>query len=541
MNSIKIILCYFKIVKANRKLTGLLVMSSLLTNVPYLFTSLLFSLTISALTTKNTEQVLVTMMIYFTLKIMSKGFKVMSFMIEKRLFNSIYSSLHFEMMTKLDKIDIHYFNEHHPSEVLNIINGDIKLLSNFGSWLSKAILLFISLIVSIFILSKISIGLMLFGSIVNILVITLLNIYNNKFEILDKEGRLIADDEMHFYSELLTGLKDIKIFNLVSKLWVKYEKINLTYIENHDKQLNNRIISHVINPSMTMMTEIVLMVYACVNCLNGRFGIETVLIIQSYFGTLFSSLSDFISVLRELRGNSVSMHRYEQFIKAPNSCYAKVSEKIEVEDSSICFKDVDFNYGHIPVFNKFNLHIPTDGMYAVVGRSGSGKSTLFNLLLRFEKPEAGEIQIGKRSIQDYSKKEYSSWVTCVLQNPYLFNMSIYENLAMIDHDRQHIKKACQLAGIDEYIMSLPKQYDTVLEANGNNLSGGQKQRIAIARALLKKTKIILFDEITSALDEETSLNIMKTIHQLKKDHLILMILHKPSEYEQCDNKIVLNT
>ena len=183
-----------------------------------------------------------------------------------------------------------YFTNHSKGEILNIINGDIKLLAEFGTWLSQAILLFLSFIISIIILSQISISLMILGCIINSIVIYILNIYNDKFEILTKEGKLKADDEMQFYSQLLNGLRDIKIFSILDQLHAKYQLLNKAYLNIHDKQINNKIISNIISPSITMCTEIILMFYACYNCLNGKFEIDTVLIIQSYFGTLFLSL-----------------------------------------------------------------------------------------------------------------------------------------------------------------------------------------------------------------------------------------------------------
>ncbi|MFQ7173638.1 MAG: ABC transporter transmembrane domain-containing protein [Thomasclavelia ramosa] len=209
-----------------------------------------------------------------------------------------------------------YFTNHSKGEILNIINGDIKLLAEFGTWLSQAILLFLSFIISIIILSQISISLMILGCIINSIVIYILNIYNDKFEILTKEGKLKADDEMQFYSQLLNGLRDIKIFSILDQLHAKYQLLNKAYLNIHDKQINNKIISNIISPSITMCTEIILMFYACYNCLNGKFEIDTVLIIQSYFGTLFSSLSDFISTLGELRIKNVSIDRYDNFINS---------------------------------------------------------------------------------------------------------------------------------------------------------------------------------------------------------------------------------
>lgn len=540
MKNLRIIKKYFQVTKANKKITFILVLASLLANGPYMFTSLLFSLTINYLTKQNSKMVIITMILYFVLKIASKLFKIISYNIEKKLYNDVYLKLQNDMIKKLDIINMKYFTNHSKGEILNIINGDIKLLAEFGTWLSQAILLFLSFIISIIILSQISISLMILGCIINSIVIYILNIYNDKFEILTKEGKLKADDEMQFYSQLLNGLRDIKIFSILDQLHAKYQLLNKAYLNIHDNQINNKIISNIISPSITMCTEIILMFYACYNCLNGKFEIDTVLIIQSYFGTLFSSLSDFISTLGELRIKNVSIDRYDNFINSSCNEYFLNDDMIKPNEFCITFKNVTFSYREKTVFQNFNLSLKSNSLIAIIGPSGCGKSTLFNLLLRFEKPTSGKILIGTHPIDKYSRIKYSQILTCVAQHPYLFNMSIYENLALIDPDINNIKKACQQAEIDEYIMSLPKQYDTILSDGALNFSGGQQQRLAIARALLKNSKILLFDEITSALDEKTSYEIFQTLIKLKKTHTILMISHKPSEYQQCDQIINLS-
>ena len=540
MKNLRIIKKYFQVTKANKKITFILVLASLLANGPYMFTSLLFSLTINYLTKQNGIMVIITMILYFVLKIASKLFKIISYNIEKKLYNDVYLKLQNDMIKKLDIINMKYFTNHSKGEILNIVNGDIKLLAEFGTWLSQAILLFLSFIISIIILSQISISLMILGCIINSIVIYILNIYNDKFEILTKEGKLKADDEMQFYSQLLNGLRDIKIFSILDQLHAKYQLLNKAYLNIHDKQINNKIISNIISPSITMCTEIILMFYACYNCLNGKFEIDTVLIIQSYFGTLFSSLSDFISTLGELRIKNVSIDRYDNFINSSCNEYFLNDDMIKPNEFCITFKNVTFSYREKTVFQNFNLSLKSNSLIAIIGPSGCGKSTLFNLLLRFEKPTSGKILIGTHPIDKYSRIKYSQILTCVAQHPYLFNMSIYENLALIDPDINNIKKACQQAEIDEYIMSLPKQYDTILSDGALNFSGGQQQRLAIARALLKNSKILLFDEITSALDEKTSYEIFQTLIKLKKTHTILMISHKPSEYQQCDQIINLS-
>lgn len=537
MKNIRIIRRYFQVTGADKKIAALLILVSMLANGPYLFVSLLFSMAVASLAKGDAKAVVYLMAVYFLLKIASKVFKILSLMAERKLYNDVYGKVQKQMVDKLGRMDMNTFSDCNKGELLNLVNGDTRVLAEFGTWMSEAILLFVSFLVSIVVLAKISVGLMAAGFLVNVLVIYILNIYNEKYEKLTKEGKRKADDETRFYGELLSGMKEIKIFQILEKLHEKYRNLNRAYIEVHDRQIRNRVISNILNPSITMCMEIGLMIYACRQCLHGAFGIDTVLIIQSYFGTMFTSLSELVTSLGELRVKHVSIERYDSFLQKPEAEIKKTEQKAETDGYEIRMENLCFSYGTKTIFQDFHTQVPEDSLTALSGPSGCGKSTFFNLLLRFEKPDAGKIVIGGRDASSYPDEQYAGMVTCVSQQPYLFRMSVYENLALINPDFEKIRKACRDAEIDAYIMSLPDGYDTVLEEGGSNLSGGQRQRLAIARALLKEARILLLDEITSALDEETADGVMKTVAALGKDHTILLISHKKKEREICENVI----
>ena len=138
----------------------------------------------------------------------------------------------------------------------------------------------------------------------------------------------------------------------------------------------------------------------------------------------------------------------------------------------------------------------------------------------------GKIEIDHENIYNYSKKAYSTNVVGVNQSPFIFNMSIRKNLSLIDSNFKHQVEACKRVGIHDYIMSLPKGYNTILVENGSNFSGGQRQLLAIARTLLSKAEIIIFDEVTSSLDTLLVEKIKDVFENLKLDHTILIITHK---------------
>ena len=173
---------------------------------------------------------------------------------------------------------------------------------------------------------------------------------------------------------------------------------------------------------------------------------------------------------------------------------------------------------------------------AVVGRSGNGKSTIFNLLLRYFDATEGVITVDGVDIKDLTEDSLRRNISIIRQAPFLFNLSILDNfkLAKEDVSLEEVRKFCREAYIDDYIMSLPNKYDTIIGEGGINLSGGQKQRLAIARTLLLDTKIILFDEATSALDNESQEYIKKTIDNLVKNHTVIIVAHRLSTIVDAD-------
>lgn len=205
---------------------------------------------------------------------------------------------------------------------------------------------------------------------------------------------------------------------------------------------------------------------------------------------------------------------------------------------NIEFKNITFKYPNEEkeIFKEFNLTIPTGKKVAIVGKSGQGKTTIFNLLLRYFDSDAGVILVDDIPIEDFTEDSLRENIAIIRQEPFIFNKTILENLKIIDPymSLKKIRNACKLAEIDEYIMSLPNKYDTMIGEGGINLSGGQKQRLAIARTLLKNSKIILFDEATSALDNDNQSKIKQAIDNLVKDHTIIIVAHRLSTIIDAD-------
>jgi len=220
------------------------------------------------------------------------------------------------------------------------------------------------------------------------------------------------------------------------------------------------------------------------------------------------------------------------------------SKELIVKNGDINFQDVNFEYTdeQTQVLKSINLNIPGKKMTALVGHSGAGKSTILNLIPRFYNAKAGEIKIDEQSIYEATIFSLRKNISLVSQDTTLFDDTIRNNIAYanLDASQNDIEEAARYSFADEFIEKLPKKYDTVIGENGVRLSGGEKQRLSIARAILKKTPIILLDEATSSLDAETEDKIQKAISFLTKGRTTIVIAHRLSTILNSDKIYVIN-
>ena len=216
----------------------------------------------------------------------------------------------------------------------------------------------------------------------------------------------------------------------------------------------------------------------------------------------------------------------------------------EVADGSIVFKNVDFAYkkGSKPVLKNINLDIRSGETIGIIGGTGSAKSSLVNLISRLYDVTAGELLVGGRNVKEYDMESLRNQVSVVLQKNVLFSGSILDNLRWGDKNATEAEciRACELACADEFIQKMPDKYNTHIEQGGSNVSGGQKQRLCIARALLKKPKILILDDSTSAVDTATDAKIRKAFAEEIPDTTKLIIAQRISSVQHADRIVVMD-
>lgn len=227
------------------------------------------------------------------------------------------------------------------------------------------------------------------------------------------------------------------------------------------------------------------------------------------------------------------------------SSLTEIPQAVErVESGEIVFENVSFNYFEDKAgecIHNVNLKIPSGSTVGIIGATGSGKSSLVQLIPRLYDATAGKVSVGGVDVRDYKLETIRNAVSMVLQKNLLFSGTIKENLRWGDENAsdEELIRACKLAQADEFISQFPQGYDTYIEQGGTNVSGGQKQRLCIARALLKKPKILILDDSTSAVDTKTDALIRKAFREEIPDTTKLIIAQRISSVQDADFTVVL--
>lgn len=340
-------------------------------------------------------------------------------------------------------------------------------------------------------------------------------------------------------TENLTGIREIKALGIKNNIKMRMNNNFDDYFMYQRKMRTYEIFYYNLNNLAYFTLQFIIIASCGYLFFKGQMSLALFVVVESYIwriADVVESLSDFGINYNKV---SVSLKRIDEIIN--NKLYKdeKFGHKtLNNIKGKIEFKNIKFRYKKDEeyVLKDLNLTLEPNKKIAIIGRSGNGKTTIFNLLLRYFDPSVGKILIDGINIKDLTEESLRNNISIIRQSPYLFNLSIMDNFRLIKEDvsLDEVRSVCKKAYIDEYIMSLPNGYDTIIGEGGVNLSGGQQQRIAIARTLLLNTKIILFDEATSALDNESQDYIKKTIDNLVIDHTIVIVAHRLSTIVDAD-------
>ncbi|MBQ9019493.1 MAG: ABC transporter ATP-binding protein [Bacilli bacterium] len=444
-----------------------------------------------------------------------------------------------DLYSKIDSLPVRSFEEIGVGEFINRLYTDpdriMQLLQKMIRLICKSIILVVVLVIAFSTSYILGFEILIFGFIMGFISAKFFPKIKKTHESIKKE----SDNYVKVATENITGIREIKSLGIKENIRKNLFGI-LDNMFKHTKDIKKYEVTYFsLNNLSYFILQFVILVTAAYFVVQGKISYSLFIVLESYIWRIddvVESISDFGVNYNKV---TVSLKRIGEIIN--NELYKDESfgnKELINTKGVIEFKNVKFKYSKDEDYTLKGLSmiIPPHKKIAIVGRSGNGKSTIFNLLLRYFDSTHGSINIDGINIKDLSEKSLRDNISIIRQSPFLFNLSILDNFKLVKDDVtfEEIREVCKRAYIDDYILSLPKGYETIIGEGGINLSGGQKQRLAIARTLLLNTKIILFDEATSALDNESQEYIKRTIDDLVKDHTVVIVAHRLSTIVDAD-------
>ena len=504
-----------------------------------IFTGYLNGSAVEAITKMELNRAVVYLLIYLFIELTFDGafiqignsmlYKVESILTRRLGFNAYSKALNLPAVA---------FEEKSSGEIINRITNDADTLSfAFGRLLN----MFSSIIASIIILIYVFINSWIIGLEILLflgILMIIIRKYTPKMKQIHKERKKEQDKFTALTNESIRGIREIKTLGIKNNLITNMKDIIKLIYKKSEKEIDIEkefyIVSRFIKSLMEVGTFLLCVILLYHKQISLTFFVAMTYYIYRYMW-LIENLTDFMKIYQK---TIVSIGRVNDILE--NRLYKDVKfGKKELKDVKgvLEFKNVYFAYPkEKQTLNNFNLKLEPNKKIALVGKSGHGKSTIFNLITRIFDIKKGKITLDGVNIKDLTEESLRKNISIIRQEPFVFNRTIKENFQIVNKNitLEEIRKYAKEAYIDDYIMSLPKGYNTILGEGGVNLSGGQKQRLSIARTLSKKSKVILFDEATSALDNESQEYIKKTIDNLVKDHTIVIIAHRLSTIMDAD-------
>jgi subfamily B ATP-binding cassette protein HlyB/CyaB len=344
------------------------------------------------------------------------------------------------------------------------------------------------------------------------------------------EQFLLGARNQAFVTEYVAGLETVKSLQMEPQLNARYGDYLAEYLRSgfRTKQIGNsyQVAANTLEQLMTMS----ILILGAHTVMNGiDFTIGMLVAFQMFAARVSQPMLRLVGLWQQFQQASLSVLRLGDIMNAPKEPYALLPKRTREGRGRIEIDDLAFRYAdNLPfLYQGFTLHVEPGWVVAIMGPSGSGKSTLAKLLQGFYAPSGGTIQLDGNDVRYLAANELRQSFGVVPQETILFSGTLHENLMMANPHAtfEQVVEACRMAEIHETIDRLPQGYQTEIGERGSGLSGGQRQRLAIARALLKRPKILIFDEATSALDAETSEHFAQTINRLKGQVTMLFISH----------------
>ncbi|WP_164515171.1 ABC transporter ATP-binding protein [Paenibacillus lentus] len=448
----------------------------------------------------------------------------LSYSVELNIKEELFSSILEKSYSRVSKID--------KGRLVNNIESDSTIFSSILFDNMNLVVQTLSMLFSLIFMVYIS-PLLTLVTIVTFPITFMIYIYSGRLiKSKEIEYTKMHDSFMSFLYESLSGLKSIKIFKAENKWNEMFKKNVMDINEKNIEKFNVQLVTQVLISAVSFLINNLNIILAIFLIFNGRLSLGMMTAFNEYSDRFKGVLLLLSSLNSKIQQVSVSLRRVSEIVESENESVGNIEfvnnvvrndkiEKIEIKNLAYTTQS------NIEVFKDMNINFYKNNIYLIKGSSGSGKTSLLNILSNLVDDYSGEILINGIELKCYSEENLRNKVSYVTQDHYVFSISIKENISLYrDVPLETIENVCKRLNLHELIISLPNQYDTVINEEGLNFSGGQIQRICFARAIVSNPDVYLFDEITSAIDQKNIEEVLRVIEEISENTIVLLATHE---------------
>lgn len=463
------------------------------------------------------------------------------------LTGSIQSAMHDlrdAVEKKLARLPVKYFDAHPFGDVLSRVTNDLDTLSN---GLQQTLMQILSGILQIILAFAMMLSInRLMAAVVFLIVPSAVLI--TRFVVIRSQKLFLGQQNTlgklnGAITEMYTGYKEIQLFNKQEEAVLDFEAVNE---ELRDNAFKAQFMSSLISPLVSMSTYLVIGVVAIIGCLlalNGSIQVGQIQAFVRYVWQVNDPMSQVSNFSAQIQAAFAALSRIAQILDEEELAEPQVPARLSEAPGTIVFEHVYFGYEPgKPIIRDLNLTVKRGQTVAIVGPTGAGKSTIINLLMRFYDADSGRILMDGTDIRDMTRENLRKNMAMVLQDTWLFNGTIYDNLryGRLDARRDEVIAAAKLAGVHHFIKTLPGGYDMIVNEEGSNISQGEKQLLTIARAILKAPQILILDEATSSVDTRLEKHLQEAMATVIENRTSFIIAHRLSTIRNADLILVLD-
>ena len=448
---------------------------------------------------------------------------IASFLLTNAIQNTM-KNIRNEVEKKINRLPIRYFDGNSYGDVLSRITNDVDTISNaLQQSFVQVINAFLSVGLALIMMYSINIKLALIATLIIPLSILITKIIVSKSQKLFNSQQKALGNLNGKVQEMYTGFNELKLYGKEDDALNEFVKVNEELRETGFKA---QFISGIMSPLISLVTYLGIAVVGVVGSIIAIGG-----------GITVGNLQAFIRYIWQINQPLSQVTQLSSAIQSAVAATNRVFEFLEEEEH------VKFGYKEDkPLIKDLSVDVKSGQMVAIVGKTGAGKTTLINLLMRFYDVQGGSIKIDGVDIRDMKREDLRSMFGMVLQDTWLFNGTIYDNIryGRFDATKEEIIEAAKVANVHHFIKTLPGGYNMLLNEEASNVSQGEKQLLTIARAILKDPAILILDEATSSVDTRLELLLQKAMRNIMKDRTSFVIAHRLSTIRSADLILVMN-